>query len=106
MSGGHWNYGGARIRDGLEAVARDDRAKERWPITCGLFGQLADVLYALEHDMDRTMSGDWSKGPSDEEMAGLVLTAVLRELPDEWFPRGKWATIQALQGRSGAPSVR
>ncbi len=108
MSGGHWNYVGAVIRDSLETIARDDEAG-RWPITRALFAALAPVLTDAEHEMDWDLSAD-SLIPGDatwdRATAGKVLDAVLRPLPDEWFPRGKWATIQALQGRVAVPPAQ
>ncbi len=101
MSGGHWQYAGFKIRDVLEEIRDDDRAQEKWPLTCRVLGALGEVIYTIEHEMDWDLSSDSKAKNTDLQMTGILLNAVLRELPDEWFPRGKWATIQVLQERSG-----
>jgi len=43
----------------------------------------------------------YSLGHVDVQLALLVIEAAKRAPDlDEWFPRGKWATIQAMQNRT------
>ena len=101
MSGGHWNYDGERIRDAMETIAFD--TSEQWPTVSQMFATLADVLSKAEHDMDWHLSGDThieDHAAFDKKTAGYILTELLKHAPDEWFPHGKWATIQALQERT------
>ena len=102
MSGGHWNYSGFRIQDALVEISEDEEVKSRWPLIAGLFTDLGQFLHEIEHDMDWDLSSD-SVIPDDtkfdKESVGKLLEAVLKVSPDKWFPRGKWATIQAIQGR-------
>ena len=63
-------------------------------------------MAAVERDMDYDLSGD-SHIPDDEAFDraafAAVLDALLKAAPDAWFPRGKWATIQAIQARAAKP---
>jgi hypothetical protein len=71
-----------------------------------MFETLAGVLYATEHAMDWDLSADATNPHTDEQMAGMILDAVLKVCPDEWFPRGKWATIQAFQERANREAAK
>lgn len=55
-----------------------------------LSGATADALSLLD-------LGDFYKSNAPERMAYVVL--VLKKLDDrpEWFPKGKWATIQEIE---------
>lgn len=103
MSGGYWNYTGFKIQQNLQSVAEDESVRERWPIISKIFSPLSDILYDIEHNMDWDLSGD-SRIEEDESFdraaAGLILTEIMKACPDEWFPKGKWATIQTFQERS------
>lgn len=102
MSGGHWNYVGSKIRDSLEYISDDENVKERFPNIAQLLDNLGDILYYAEHDLDWDLSGD-SHIPDDvvfeETVVTKVLIAAMKVAPDKYFPRGKWATIQAIQDR-------
>lgn len=54
---------------------------------------------AMADAMSLVGMGDFNKVESPERIAWLVY--VLRGLTDrpEWFPRGKWATIQFLEAQ-------
>lgn len=100
MSGGHWDYSGDRIRTALELITTDAEAHGLWPYTCEIIAGLAETLYEIEHGMDWHLSSDsFLDAEADKRMAGQLVEAVLKPAPDEWFPRGKWATIQAIQER-------
>jgi hypothetical protein len=104
MSGGYWNYVGYRIRDELLNIAQDKNVASRWPKTAEALAGFADAIYKIEHGMDWDLSADASirnDTAFDNEAVGLLLEAVLKAAPDAWFPRGKWATIQAVQARRG-----
>jgi hypothetical protein len=58
VSGGHWGYSGATIRDGLEAIAEDDTVMRRWPRISSALAGLATVIKVAENDMDYDISGD------------------------------------------------
>ena len=75
MSGGYWEYVGFGIQEGLNSIGTDEEAQKRWPKTCRICANLADVLYQVEHDMDWNLSGD-SAAPDDAIMARLILDAV------------------------------
>ena len=102
MSGGHFNYAGFRIQQGLQTIANDDDVKDRWQRISAILFRLGDILYDLEHDLDWDLSGDHLITDVDFEnrKLGLILTEVMKQCPDDWFPRGKWATIQAFQAHS------
>jgi len=105
MSGGRWDYVGSRIRTGLEEIAQSEEVKERWPRLAEALDRLGQVLYMVEHDMDWDLSADSyiDDDPAFEKAAlGKLLDATLRALPDDLFERGKWATIQAWQERTGS----
>ena len=102
MSGGHSDYVGFKIQNGLKQIADNPEYKERWPITCQLLNSLAEPIYQAEHDMDWAISGDIRLDKvNDLKLVGNILDFLLKACPDEWFPRGKWATIQAIQERVG-----
>jgi len=107
MSGGHWDYCGARIRDGLEAMGEDKEIKKRFPDLAIILEELAWVFYKMEHEMDLDLKGD-SKIKDDREFEnqaiGKVLDVVLKNTPDKWFSQAKWTTIQAFQRKSGSES--
>lgn len=107
MSGGRWNYAGFRIRGELNEIGHDGYARDKWPLTTAAFQALAEPLESAEHKMDYVLSADY--GPekaNDREMFGALLEALMKIAPDEWFPRGKWATIQAVQGRIAEGTAR
>ena len=58
MSGGHWEYVGFKIQEDLKFIAKDEEAVKRWPILMKLLGELADTIYAMEHEMDWDLSQD------------------------------------------------
>lgn len=113
MSGGHWQYAGARLAMECENIALDEDVACRWPLVAGAFDAFGEWAVGTEHDMDWDLSGDsaislpGSYDPSPEADARFdrlsfdrLLVALLKMAPDDLFPRGKWATIQAIQGRS------
>ncbi len=102
MSGGHFNYAQSTMRDALVQVAEDAEVQRRWPNTARVFNTLAMILYEREHEMDCDLSSDTrieNDMVFDDAVVGEILEAVMKVAPDGWFPRGKWATIQAVQGR-------
>lgn len=106
MSGGHWYYESGRIKNALIMIGEDEIVKRRWPQVGQLFEDLGPLLAKCEHDIDWDICGDRSVNDDrDWERAriGEILIAVMKHVPDEWFPRGKWATIQAVQGRIAEP---
>ena len=62
-------------------------------VKCGL----EDMLDAVEDGMSGLIQG----GRFTDVATGLLVVEIakLAEDRDEWFPCGKWATIQAIQGR-------
>lgn len=105
MSGGHWQYAGAPIRDWLEQIAQDEDVKQRWPQVAELFAALGPIIYEAEHDMDWDLSSDHAivdDSAFDEQVCHSILVAAMKVAHDRLFPRGKWATIQAVQERADA----
>ena len=102
MSGGHWNYSGFRIQDELHTIAEDPDVQERFPALSTLLLALGDAIYKIEKEIDWDLSSD-SHIPDDPAFEAQALWAILepamKAAPDAFFPRGKWATIQAVQGR-------
>lgn len=102
MSGGRWDYAGYRVRTVLDAVAGDESAQKEWPVLCKLLKDLGPMIQRVERELDWFLTGeDKSPKPPEDLMIALLLSAVLKHAPDGWFPRGKWATIQAIQQRGG-----
>ena len=102
MSGGYWQYLGSRLNDACEQIAEDVTVLERWPRLAELLSALGPVLQKAEHAMDWDLSGD---SPIDDDAAfqdivcHAILEAAMKSADDRLFPRGKWATIQAVQER-------
>ena len=63
--------------------------------TITISSQVADALTLLD-------LGDFNRVEAPERMAYVLL--ILKKLDDrpEWFPRGKWATIQAIEAQLDA----
>lgn len=102
MSGGHWDCFGFKLEYGFEAIAEDETVKKRWPSIGELARSIGSELAKIEHDMDWDISGDSlikDDAKWERERIGALLEVVMKSAPDEWFPRGKWATIQAIQER-------
>lgn len=100
MSGGHWEYKGTRIQFDLEDIANDESLKKYWPNIGRVLAFLAEWIYDTEHDMDWHLSADhFIKDNEKWEDARLLLllTEVMKQVPDQYFPRGKWALIQYFQ---------
>jgi hypothetical protein len=96
------------MRDDLLAIGEDETVQQRWPILAALFTALAEVVPQAEHDMDWDICGDTcinNDREFDLRSAGKLLDSVLKALPDEVFERGKWATIQAWQQRTGSEAT-
>ena len=89
-----------RLHSMLEEIGADEEASRRWPETTKYIYALAEALYRVEHTMDWALSGDTNP---DNVQDGDMARELLDALPDEWFTRGKWATIQAVQGRINPP---
>lgn len=109
MSGGHLDYLAFKIRDAMETAARDGEYKKIAPLTMAVFEALAVPLSDAEHDLDWHVSGDIiikNFSEFDRQTLGKILTELFKVCPDEWFPRGKWATIQAFQERSQPAAAR
>ena len=49
MSGGHWEYVGFRLRDGLESMGGDEQLIARMPHLAKALFDLGEALYAIEH---------------------------------------------------------
>jgi hypothetical protein len=60
---------------------------------------VVELSGAAAEGLGRIGIGDFNRIELPERMAWVVL--VLKVLPDrpEWFPRGKWATIQSIEGQ-------
>ncbi len=102
MSGGHWNRLGFKIQDALDTIATDNEVVERFPTLAKILDELGHVLYDIEHDLDWDLSGDsYIKDDQrwEDEAIWSLLKVLMTRTPDAWFPRGKWATIQAVDGR-------
>ena len=108
MSGGHWEYVGYRLQDDLATISKDTDVASRWPLIRDAIAAVAEWIQPTEHEMDYDLSSD-SQIPDDaafdRTQFGALLDAMLKVAPDEWFPRGKWATIQAVQGRAKGESA-
>lgn len=102
MSGGHWDYSGFKLQNILENIAEDEEMKARWPDLAELFSDLGPVLYEIEHELDWHLSGDSiikDNRKFSDAAIWKILEVAMKAAPDSWFPRGKWATIQAVQER-------
>ena len=103
MSGGHWQYAGGPIRDALFMLSEDSDLNVRWPRLAPLFASLAVAIYDAEREMDWDLSSD-SHIDDDVAFEDRVILSVLvptmEAARDQLFPRGKWATIQAVQARA------
>lgn len=103
MSGGHWDYIEGRLGGDLEGLGSDLR-DDGFPLTAEALETIGSVLRDRLRDLDRKLSGD--EAPVEDKTAadGLLFWQLFEPLlkicPDVWFPRGKWATIQAVQGRA------
>ena len=103
MSGGHFEYLGRGAGQSLMEVAIDKNVRERFSVLANLFQQLGEKVARIEHDLDWDFSGD--KGIKERDIdfeksaIADLLEVCMKASPDKWFPRGKWATIQAIQGR-------
>ena len=104
MSGGHWNYAGSRIGDDLKGIANDEHVVKNWSEIGFALDFLADWIEKTKHDMDWCISADIviADNPLFSQLAVMdLLIGILKIVPDnpKLFPRGRWATIQALQIR-------
>jgi hypothetical protein len=102
MSGGHWQYSGARLGNALYEISEDPDVCTRWPAVGSLCAALAYALYGAERAMDWDLSGDAhieDDGAFQDAFVWSVLEAAMKLAPDRLFPRGKWGTIQAVQQR-------
>lgn len=109
MSGGAWGYSGFVVRDRMETVAEDERVKERFPLVAAAMCAAGAWFERVEHDLDWDACSDAvieEDATFDRTEFGKLLDAILKIAPDEWFPRGKFATIQAVQGRVEEKEVR
>ena len=81
---------------------RDADARRRWPALAGLFAALSEAIYNAEREMDLDLSS-YSAIKDDAEFEARAVWSILepamKAAPDRLFPRGKWATIQAVQAR-------
>ena len=103
MSAGHWQYVGASLRDELEMIGTDERARARWPRITDFCVALAPILYDAEHEMDWDLSSDTHIADDEafqDVVCHAILEAAMQGAADRLFPRGKWATFQAVQGRT------
>lgn len=107
MSGGHFGDVQSQVRGALEQVSCDNGVIRRFPALAEALGGLSMQLYEICREIDFDFSDD-SRIEDDQvfelRAIGALLHAVLRVAPDNWFSRGKWATIQAFQERSGYTS--
>ena len=72
---------------GLDSVALTDSSRVRDGLADMLTAAIGEHGYSLEH--------------VDVQLALLVIEAAKRaEDRENWFPRGKWATVQAMQDRT------
>ena len=72
---------------GLDSVMLTDSPRVRDGLADMLTAAIGEHGYSLRH--------------VDVQLALLVIEAAKRaEDRDEWFPRGKWATVQAMQERT------
>jgi hypothetical protein len=60
VSGGAWDHEDWRAAYGLEVISESPRTRERWPVTSGRLGRLAEVLRRELRAMDYALSGDSS----------------------------------------------
>lgn len=58
MSGGHWDYAGARIRNELGEISIDPEVSRRFPRLARVLRNIGYVIYEIEHDLDWDFSGD------------------------------------------------
>lgn len=96
---GHFSHAGSKVYHLLQQIADNERARDQWPVTCRVVKGIAQALYDVETDMDKTLSGDQDPGKAsdDKEMAGHVLGAFLREIPDQWLD--DWEKMLEKDGR-------
>lgn len=103
MSGGHFDYVQSSLRDALEQIGEDAEVSQRWPALAAWCSAMAVPLYELVREIDFDLSSDTNIQNDlefERRAIGLIVDLALKAAPDEWFPRGKWATIQAVQGRT------
>jgi hypothetical protein len=101
VSGGTLDYLSCKFEDAALAIETEPDYVKQWPMTCKVMAALLRAMSRVEHSMDWDVAGDAAAERSDNQMTGDILIEFLRVLPDEWFPKGKWATIQASQQRTG-----
>ena len=102
MSGGHWQYVGGLLETALLSIATDPTVLERWPRVAALFGALGAPVRLAEHEMDWDLSSDHAivdDRAFQDHICHAILEAAMKVADDRLFPRGKWATIQAIQER-------
>lgn len=58
MSGGHWDYLGAKIKYTLQEVAEDDNVQDRFPLLSKILYQLGDIIYDIEQNLDWDICSD------------------------------------------------
>jgi hypothetical protein len=106
MSGGHFEYAGRTARGLLEAVFEDPDVARRFPAIRELLYAVANWVYTVEHGIDWDFSGDTlieDDAAWERDRLCELLRHAMHAAPDDLFPRGKWATIQAIEGRIGGP---
>lgn len=105
MSGGHSDYCGEKVRRLLGELGEDAFVTERWPSLARALSGIGECVYEAEHAIDWDISGDALIDATDDDFQlkalGSLLVVILKELPDVHFDKGKWATIQAWQARTG-----
>ena len=90
------------MRVALEEIAMDKDVQQRWPRIAALFDGLGSILYDAEQDMDWDLSADARIKDDtlfEDQICHAILVLAMRAADDSLFPRGKWASIQAVQGR-------
>ena len=58
-----------------------------------------ELSYAAADGLSLALDQDFYRFESLERMAWIVLVLRKLEDKDEWFPRGKWATIQSVEAQ-------
>lgn len=104
MSGGRWDYVQRQIQWHCETIGTDADVAKRWPLSGKAYLELGRILERSGHDMDWDLESDTlidvDDSTFDRRVVAELLDCLMALAPDEWFPRGKWATIQAVQQRS------
>ena len=103
MSGGSWEYQQYFLEEILKTIGQDYAVASNFPVLAELFRELGIKLRGIADDLDSHASSDViikDFRQFEKDATVIILILAMKAAPDELFPRGKWATIQAIQERT------